>query len=881
MKARGLNLEGMAVAGDVDARWPDGSIAEASSQKDYFTAPYAKAQDDIRHALKAEPNVKKLRLFCSRVAPAGREEDLRRAVEERHGNGFELDVWDGERICKYIVDVLLRDQRYVERVGSTLPNLRRIAEQHAATGLVPPQSPMYGGRCSEEAALLRQLETSKCVVLWGTSGIGKTELAVAVAGALRRRFEMVMWVTATDIRTVMDLRSIDVRNNGHTLNVWGMLNDASILLVLDDVTVDLDVGSLAARCGSSRVIVTSQAEFPAGSLDVGFQKVRFVDRSQAERILSSGLDLPCPEQIVDRAVDVFDGHPLLLRLLNRRAADDGGWEEVEGELGHLLSSTTQNRETAAKRLLARHLSAVGPELAFFLWCGQRSVDSGLFRCLFAKDGKHKLDVRAMTVAGQDDVVQVHQFVLLAAERLREEGMLQVLAERFQSDLERYLAATGHRKALPFYRVVHRHRDLIARLLQVNPRPGVLRYAYFHGCRVTELRPSLVGKPEEDLGLVLDGGCERMDVLSLTEAIERDYLCSRERDRDAAKAALEGRLGLYSELEHGTGDRTIRDVVRHHHAKSLLKLGRRKEALSAFRALNDSAEVRFQARLQVARLSRDDPKGAFEQIKSIVAAERQRPGTVATSVLLEAFVALRLGFLRGHVEVFEREIRNYMARQIKAAACSGETHPMQAFAAVGVGWAFVDEELFMDVLEVIEVGRPEDAEDDNGRVATGRVLTAAGKKHLREDRKSAAYRRLKEAVGFYRAVARPGPFGMVHYADALIRLERYAEARKLLDEVEVDERKPYWQLRRAEVHRAHGEFAEALERLDVALQDDHLGGPRATFLELRGEVLFDMHDPGFREWFGLAIACSDGAESIKNRERLSARLDALEGEADGW
>ena len=49
--------------------------------------------------------------------------------------------------------------------------------------------------------------------------------------------------------------------------------------------------------------------------------------------------------------------------------------------------------------------------------------------------------------------------------------------------------------------------------------------------------------------------------------------------------------------------------------------------------------------------------------------------MATSVLLEAFGALRLGFLRDHAEDFERRHRAYMAQQIKAAACSGESHPM--------------------------------------------------------------------------------------------------------------------------------------------------------------------------------------------------------------
>ena len=292
-------------------------------------------------------------------------------------------------------------------------------------------------------------------------------------------------------------------------------------------------------------------------------------------------------------------------------------------------------------------------------------------------------------------------------------------------------------------------------------------------------------------------------------------------------------------------------------------------------------LKGRARLQIARLSGDDPDGAFELIESIIEAERENPGTVATSVLLEAFVALRMGFLRKHAEDFERQHRAYMAQQIKAAACSGESHPMQAFAAVGVGWSFADEELFVDVLEAIDVGRPEDAEDDRARIATGRVLTAAGKRYLREGRESVAYTRLEDAVRFYRAIAKPRPFAVVHHGDALIRLQRYAEAEDLLDAVPEGDRESYWRLRRAEVHRAKGECTEALECLDVALQDCGLGDPRATFLELRGDVLFDMRDGAFRDWFRQAIATSEGEKNRKNRVRLSARLDALDKEGVGW
>ena len=873
VQARGLNLEGMPVRGEFDARWPDGSGSEASSDQRYFQPPYEKAKNDVGHVRTVAPELRTIRLFCTRVAPTGAPGRLRKAVRECYGEGFELDVWDGRRIAEYIVDKLLRDERYVDRVGNALPNLWQIAERNAATGLVPRQSSVYGGRDSEESELKRRLTTSKCIVLCGMSGIGKTQVAVAVANELRNRFHMVMWVTATDIKSVLELKSVDVRNNGYRHNVWGMLKLDRVLLILDDVTVDLDLDELAADCDKSRVIVTSQTAFGGNPLEIGF-----VDGEHAGRILSSGLGDSCPERIVSRAMELFGGHPLLMELLNRQALADGHWETVEQEFQHLLGGTTENRETAAKRLLVRHLSAVGPELSFFFWCGHTSVDAGLFRERFGTGGVRKLADRAMTVPAQDDVVKVHQLVLSAAERLSDEGTLQVDETGFGSGLVDYITQTGHPRGLQFYRVVHRHRDLIRRLLQETPHPGALRYAYFHGQRLAELLPALVGVPESDVNTVLANGCETMAVLSLMEAIELDYGMKRERDRSSAGVALERRLPLYEQIADGTADGGIRDIVRHHRAKTLLKLRRREEALEEFRALQDSVEVRFQARLQIARASRDDPEGALEIIASIVEAEQQSPGAVATSVLLEAFATLRLGFLRECAREFEQGHRGYMAQQIKAAACSGESQPMQTFAAVGADWAFADEALFIDVMEVIDVGIPEDAEDDRNRVAIGRVLAAAGKMYLRLERTTEGKTRLEDAVRFYHAIRRPQAFASTHHADALIQLERFDEAVDVLEAVPEAERESYWRLRRSEAHRAKKEHQKALTCLDVALEDGKLGGRRATFLELRAGVLFDMRDLGFRDWFRRAIEASD---SEKNTARLRRRLEAMERKAAGW
>ncbi|MDE0032865.1 MAG: NB-ARC domain-containing protein [Deltaproteobacteria bacterium] len=871
--ARGSNVEGMPVSGEYDACWPDGSGSEASSDKAYFVSPFTKAKNDVDHVLESAPDTRKIRLFSTRKAQPGRVDALRRAVTKCHGDAFELDVWDGRRIAEYIVDRLLMDERYVERVGSALPNLQRIAEQNASCGLVPRQGRGYGGREVEETEIKRRLQTSEYIVLWGLSGVGKTEVAVAVANALRDEFHMVMWVTASDIQSIQELSSLDVRNNGYRHNINGLLKRDHVLLILDDVTVDLDLDELASACGASRTIVTSQAAFGPETIEIGF-----VSREQANRILSSNLSCQCPTGVVDRALRLFGGHPLVLGLLNRQATTDGHWSTVEHDFQQMLGDTTANRETAAKRLLARHLSAVGPELGFFSWCGGSSVDAGFFQQRFGSTGVRKLSERAMTVPAQDDVVKLHELVFSAVGRLLDEAVLTVDEARFEADFEDYITKTAYTKGLPFFRVVNRHRDLIKRLLENNPRPGALRYAYLHGHKMGELRTDLLGAPESDIEKVRVDGCERMAVLSLMEEIELDYRRAKSQGLESAETTLEHRLDIYDKIAGEDANDGIRDIVRHHRAKTLLKLHRNGEARDEFRTLVDSAEVRFQARLQVARLSEDDPRAALDLIVSIIEAERNSPGTVAMSVLLETFTTLRRKFLRPYARDVAEKYRQYMAQQIKAAACSGEDHPIRTFAAVGVDWAYTDESLFMDVLQEIDIGRPIDAADDGERVAIGRVLVAAGKRCLREGQASEANAWFEDADSFYSAIQDPNPFARTQHADAVLLLGKADRAEEILEVVPEHEREPFWRLRRSEVHRAKEEDREALTCIGVALQDDNLGAWRATFLELQGEVLFNLRDLRFRESFREAVQVSDNE---RNTDRLARRREELERQAANW
>jgi hypothetical protein len=796
VNARGLNPEGAPVAGVLDAIWPDGSVSEASSEVGYFAKPYKKPRHDFHHVLTLAPDVRTVRLFSTQDAGPKAVTWGERVKHRLARRGYVLDIWDGRRIAEYVVDQLLTDERFITRVGDALPNLRRISEQNAASARVPTLDPLYIGRNDEEAEIMARLEGGKCIVLCGFGGIGKSELACSVAHRLRDRFELVIWTDGDRLGSLESLAAFDVRLNGYKLNIRDLLVSHKTLLVLDNIGVDINTDTVAGICGpASRVLITSRVEFGGNVLPVGF-----VGRERAREILSAGVEDPCPDAVLDTVLQTVEGHPLVLRMLNRFATEGHDWLVVERQCSHIVGAPDENRRTVAERILGQHLNVLGQELAFFAWCSSPSVDRGLFDSVFGFVGIDKLQRWALTARGQSDAIRLHDIVYASVERLKDRLPLDPLG--FEVKLEHYLSTQLAPKCLGFFRVVNRHSELIERLLTARLRPGALRYAYLHGRSASRLLPVLIGDPASDAAMGPVGD-QRVWLLSIVEAIEADYRRVRDLgDKPAAKATLESRLQTFDLL---VADQRLTTeelaIARHHRAKSLLKLGRVDEALRAFEAIVAEGGEQYATKLQIARLSERDPLRAKALIFEIIKAEYTQPGSVATSVLLETLSTLRRQHLRRFVAEMTVKYGPFMAQQIKAAACSGEDQPIKAFAGVGPEWSYKAPELFMEVLEEIDLGLPEDAEDDDERVAIGRLLTAAGKMLLRRGEAGEARQRFQQSNDFFVRIAKRSGFVRTHHADTLLRLDRAREAAEVLDETPSDQREAFWLLRRSEAHLA--------------------------------------------------------------------------------
>jgi hypothetical protein len=866
VNARGVNLQGAPVKATLDAYWPDGSVSEASSDAKYFERPYTKALHDFDHALKTSPGAKVVRLFCTQVAPPSVWTFYERANLSRiKPKGYNLDLWDGKRIAEYIVDHLLTDDRYVARVGDALPNLRRIAEQNAVSNRLPGLSAGYRGRQAEEADLLARLARTKSVVVSGFGGIGKSEFACAVALRHRANVDQVIWVDASKITTVDELRAHDVRLNGYRLNILNLLQSSRALLILDNVQADLDLAQMDAACGAgSNVIVTSQVRFGEDPLLLGF-----VSNDDARAILSEGMPTPCSDATLERVLAEVEGHPLVLRLLNQNGVRSKRWESVTGAVEHIAGAPDERRQMVADRILAQHLDVLGFELSVFKWAESSSVDRALFEQIAGEVGSDKLDRWSLTARGQSDAVRIHDLVYASVGRVGDR--IHVDGRLLKAQLESFVAEHVAPKRLEFFRVVGRHRALIERLLEEEPLPGALRYAYLHSRIASELRPELLGNPEADATRGVRG-TPRIWMLSVVEAIESDYRRVRDLgDVKAAKETLTGRLAVFDRL---LADKRIPNdllvIAEHHKAKSTLKLGKAAEATAMFEAIVAAHPAMFPARLQLARLLEKEPPRAKQLIFDIIEAERDHPGAVSTSVLIETLSSMRRRHLKSFVREMTQAYGPFMVAQLKAAACLGEDQPIRAFAAIGPEWSYHWPDLFLEVLNEIEVGEPHEAEDDDERGAIGRVLSAAGKMLLREGKPLEAKLRFEQADEFFSNFERsPSPFARVQHADVLVRLHRPADAATVLDAIQEDRRDAFWQLRRAEIFLELADHVPALACIDAGLKLAP-AEYRSTFLNVRSDIQHRAGEVGHLDTLAEAIAC---CESDKYKAELQDKLAA--------
>ena len=221
-----------------------------------------------------------------------------------------------------------------EPYASEVP-AQRMANDQVVVGNIPAQRHGLQPRPALLTQLTRASQGPSAVVLTGTSGVGKTQLAAAYARArLAAGWRLIAWVNARDSESLLaGLAAAEATalpdggsgqsaaDAGQALRRWLEADGSRCLLVFDDAEDLALLRPFLPTVGSARVLITAARE-------------------------------PAPELARSVPVNVFSATEALALLDGRTGlADEAGASAIAAELGHLPLALDQ----AATMIAGQHL----------------------------------------------------------------------------------------------------------------------------------------------------------------------------------------------------------------------------------------------------------------------------------------------------------------------------------------------------------------------------------------------------------------------------------------------------------------------------------------------------------------------------------------------
>jgi tetratricopeptide (TPR) repeat protein len=835
---RGLNAQGHPVGNTIDSYSENGNIAaEYSAEQTYFQKPFKKLIGDFRHVRANHPQATRIYLMSAQECGPKlntRLTNLRAWIQRRFR--ITAEVYDARRIAEFIVDDLLLNDEAIQILSPLLAPLERVRNEFAVTNLVPAQNENYLRQDVFINDILQQIRQQRAAGIAGVSGSGKSETAVAVATNLAGEFEIVIWVVATELKHLFELRGLDVERRGRRVNVDTLLKERSCLLVLDDLRLSLTVEQLRPHTNAKSAILVTRQQFYEGDY-----RIADLNEADASEILQQGIATPCPPEVFAKVKETAAGHPLTLRLMNA-GVKQSSWEDLYADCDAVAEYHDEERvQRLADRLLGRLRPSLERELALFLWSGAASLDRSFARRVLAPVGLRKLDAACMLSADRQDVVRLHEVVWSA---LKGSGIpLHRYVTEFATSMETHIEQLAFipGEALNFLNFCQLHKQHLHELLRQNPRRSTCLYCLAHAWSDEEIDVVLLPDPKELCSAIQTGATRSdIDASAFCELLE----CLYRRDKldygiDVARGNLAGRLDLYSKVADSKGlSEHGRRTALHHKAKALRNIRRYDEATK----LSESIALQFHSpatNLLLARLLLYGNNASVERARSlllqILEDAKTAPDKAEISVVLASIETLGWGLLNKAIpNALAEALQMYgdlVTEYVTSSAARGFDQAFVSFAAIGRALRYHDEEKFQRVLRSLGRVRPEDARDDKERAAWGNIFLSAGEAQSID--KPEEY--LGLALEFYDSIQNPEPFILQQKGHALCRLSRFEEARAVLQPLVDDKPNPWNRYWLSKVLTNSQEFDRALKLLDEALADPKAANFRAALFEQRFEI----------------------------------------------
>lgn len=868
---RGASPGGNPVGHVLDSVSADGTVAaEYSSQGNYFDDPFKKLTGDIEHCLNIGPNVKKLFLVSSReCGPKAQTELNKRFAAYKKNNDLQVELYDSRRQAEFIVDIVLLNDDATDELAQYVAPLERVRSEYAATHTLPAQSPTYIAQKAMELEVRTTLQADTACVVAGMSGSGKSEVTVAVARSLRSAFDVVVWVPASKIASLDDLRAVELERRGHRINLLYLLQHRSCLLILDDLQLGTTTEELRKLCGPRSAVLATRQHAVAGDV-----KIQLLNEADARRLLEIGLPAPCPGHIFKEVWSAVGGHPFAIRLMNA-GVRSGSWEDLAEDCKAIGQYADAERaQKLTDRLLGRQIPQLGQELAFFVWSETPRVDRAFARQTLAPVGLRKLEASCFLAPDRGDVLRLHDIVFAA---LKSQVLpLEKHAPYFDEAMDKYVNSLAFSPGtdLQFLTFREVHKPLLIRELAIKGTRSECLYCLSQASREDFSIIELIGDPVQRTSALLAGAKIRdIDASAICEAIEALYRWAKAvKDINAARTELASRMQAFDLLiNSGRLSPAAMKTILHHKAKALRNLkdysGATALCEQILKDFDNEATNLLLARL-LASSGKEDAPRAKDILFRILEKACQDSSSVPLSVTLAAIEVLA----RKELKTWQREaidrFGDTVAELIVEAAARGFDHAFVSFAAIGRDLKYNNQDLFVEVFKKLPRRAPGVVDDDRELSAWVSILNSASDiPSLNESGELAA-----EAEQFFDAIKKHDDFVIQQYGSMLVKLGRHKEAAEKLRPLVDSNSMPwsrYW-LSKAEL--ALGNQPAALKLINDALDHPDSETYKAAFLEHRAEVRKAEAGAYLEDMRAAAEAC----QNVKHKKSLADKIAKYQG-----
>lgn len=574
-------------------------IGQSGTDEDYFE-DFKKPFKDIKGAIKNHSTAQTIYLFSNRYAGTSRLGDL---IKDAKDNSVSQKIipFDSEKISETILDKIIASH-IVDDIFKYLPSAFELYKILPKTSQIPSHKGNYYER-SEENEIIDKLSSESLIQIYGLSGIGKTEITIAVAQKLLKKYDTVLWIEGDSVQnSKIDFNAIKISKFDKLINLSTILESYSVCIVFDNInhnTSDIYEAFFKHNKKNSACLISSLTKALDDNNSI---KLSEVSDEIAGKILFDG-NQELEETKRQKIITYTGKHPLILRILSSSIKNNlFDWDSLISELEEInrLNDVDKN-QTIANRIIGKIKQANEKELAALNFVANRFITQPFLEKLIGKIGIGKL--LDNTILGKDDTknYSTHQIVL---DSIKAEVTNLKWTVEFTQKVKSYLMEHNEIKDIGFYNVMFNHRILLDKILDSTADIELKQVILYSVVQCTDITMTaqidlLIDKIKP---LILDNKSYYENLLSIEISEINLFKIDKKKETKKYKEETEKAIEKLIEFIKTAKDDTHKATILHHIGKFYFKIGEDSSASQKFEDVLTLKPNDPFALLQIARIA---------------------------------------------------------------------------------------------------------------------------------------------------------------------------------------------------------------------------------------------------------------------------------------